>query len=101
MKTKHSVEKTAQVSIRLGLSEYRDLMHAAELAGTTLSDIARERIRLSAKQIELASQLSQLEKRLLQKVFDICCAVANLDEAEKRDAVQSVNRMRAQRGGSK
>ena len=101
MKTKHSVEKTAQVSIRLGLSEHRDLIHAAEQAGTTLSDIARERIRLSAKQIELSSQLSQLEKRLLQKVFDICCEVAKLDDDEKREEVQSVNRMRTQRGGSK
>lgn len=98
-KLKH--EKTAQVSVRLGLSEHRDLMQTAEQAGTTLSDIARERIRLSAKQIELSSQLSQLEKRLLQKVFDICCAVANLDDDEKREAAQSVNRMRAERGGSK
>lgn len=98
-KLKH--EKTAQVSVRLGLSEHRDLMQTAEQAGTTLSDIARERIRFSAKQIALSSQLSQLEKRLLQKVFDICCAVANLDDDEKREAAQSVNRMRAQRGGSK
>lgn len=98
-KVKH--EKTAQVSIRLGLNEHRDLMHAAEQSGTTLSDIARERIRLSAKQIELSSQLSQLEKRLLQKVFDICCAVANLDDAEKREAAQAVNRIKAQRGGSR
>jgi uncharacterized protein (DUF1778 family) len=98
-KLKH--EKTAQVSIRLGLSEHRDLMLAAEQAGTTLSDIARERIRLSAKQIELSSQLLQLEKRLLQKVFDICCAVANLDEAEKREAAKTVNQMRTQRGNSK
>ena len=101
MKAKSNKEKTAQVSIRLGLSEHRDLMHAAEQAGTTLSDIARERIRLSAKQIELSSQLSQLEKRLSQKVFDICCAVANLDDDEKREAAQTVNRMKAQRGGSK
>lgn len=98
-KVKH--EKTSQVSIRLSLSEHRDLMYAAEQAGTTLSDIARERIRLSAKQIELSSQLSQLEKRLLQKVFDICCAVANLDEVEKREAAKTVNQMRTQRGNSK
>jgi hypothetical protein len=98
-KVKH--EKTAQVSIRLGLSEHRDLMYAAEQAGTTLSDIARERIRLSTKQVELSSQLSQLEKRLLQKVFDICCAVANLDDDEKREAAQAVNRIKAQRGGSR
>jgi hypothetical protein len=101
MKTKHSVEKTAQVSIRLGLSEHRDLMSAAEQAGTNLSDIARQRIRMSEKQIDLTTQLSQLEKRLLQKIFDICCVVANLDEDEKREAAQSVNRMRTQRGGSK
>jgi hypothetical protein len=94
-------EKTAQVSIRLSLSEHRDLIDVADKAGTTLSDIARERIRLSAKQIELSSELSKLEKRLLQKVFDICCAVANLDDDEKSDAVQSVNRMRVKRGGSK
>jgi hypothetical protein len=96
-----SREKTAQFSIRLGLSEHRDLMHVAEQSGTTLSDIARERIRLSAKQIELSSQLSQLEKRLLQKVFDICCAVANLDEGEKREAAKAVNQMRTPRGNSK
>jgi uncharacterized protein (DUF1778 family) len=101
MKTNRSQEKTAQVSIRLGFSEHRDLMSAAAQAGTTLSDVARERIRLSAKQIELSAQLSQLEKRLLQKVFDICCAVANLDDVEKREAALSVNKMRAQRGGSK
>jgi hypothetical protein len=101
MKTKNAHEKTAQVSIRISLSEHRDLLIAAEKMGTTLSDIARQRIRMSAKQIELSSQLSQLEKRLLQKVFDICCAVANLDDDEKREAAQSVNQMRAQRGGSK
>jgi uncharacterized protein (DUF1778 family) len=101
MKTNRSQEKTAQVSIRLGFSEHRDLMSAAARAGTTLSDVARERIRLSAKQVELSSQLSQLEKRLLQKVFDICCAVANLDDDEKREAAQSVNQMSTQRGGSK
>ncbi|MBF7074307.1 hypothetical protein ISG33_12945 [Glaciecola sp. MH2013] len=94
-------ERTAQVSIRLGLSEHRDLKVAAENAGTTLSDIARERIRLSTKQIELSAQLSQLEKRLSQKVFDICCAVANLSEDEKRDAAKSVNRNRVQRGNGK
>jgi hypothetical protein len=76
-------------------------MNAAAQAGTTLSDIARERIRVSEKQIDLATQLSQLERRLLQKVFQICSAVANLDEDEKREAVQVINRMQTQRGNSK
>lgn len=101
MTSRQKHEKTAQVSIRLGLSEHRDLRMSAEHAGTTLSDIARERIRLSTKQIELSAQLSQLEKRLSQKMFDICCAVANLNEDEKRDAAKSVNRNRAQRGDTK
>jgi hypothetical protein len=101
MRINKSHERTAQVSIRLGLGEHRDLMNAAEKEGTTLSSIARERIRLSEKQIELSDQLTQLEKRILQRVFDICCAVANLDEDEKREAAQSVNRMRTQRGNSK
>jgi hypothetical protein len=101
MAGKMKQEKTAQVSIRLGLSEHRDLMLTAEKAGTTLSDIARERIRLSAKQIELSSQLLQLEKRLLQKMFDICCAVANLDDDEKREAAHAINRMKEQRRGQK
>ena len=89
---KNPTEKSAQASIRFSVKVHRNLMDEAMQKGTTLSDVVRERIWLSDQQISLADQLAQLEKRILSRVFDICAAVANLNDAEKEKAARIINK---------
>ncbi|WP_233080045.1 hypothetical protein [Rheinheimera soli] len=83
MNNKHS---TQQISLRMPLADHQRLVLDAEKRGTTVADIARQRIQLAEQQIELKDMLSSVVNILTSHMFTITSVVAGLNPDEKENA---------------
>lgn len=83
---------TQQISIRLPVVDHERLVLEAEKKGTTVADIARQRIQLSEKQIEIKDMLTSLLSHLTKHSFVITSTVAGLDPDEKAAAQLAIEK---------
>ena len=74
---------TKQISIRLPALDHERLVLEAERKGTTVAEVARQRIQLAEKQIEIRDMLASLLNHLTKHSFVITSTVAGLDPDEK------------------
>lgn len=87
MKTKNP---TQQISVRLPVKDYEQLVFEAEKQGTTVAEIARQRIQLAEKQIELRDLISSLLNHITKYSFVITSTVAGLNPDEIETAKTSI-----------
>jgi predicted DNA-binding protein len=83
---------TKQVSIRISAQVHESLTLVAEAEGTTVADIARQRILNAQKQIEIKDMLISLLNRLTKYSFEITSTVAGLDPDEKEAALLAIEK---------
>ena len=83
---------TQQISIRLPAIDHQRLVLDAEKKGTTVADIARQRIQLAEKQIEIRDMLTSLMNHLTKHSFVITSTVAGLDPDEKEAAQLAIEK---------
>lgn len=83
---------TQQISIRLPAVDHERLVLDAEKKGTTVADIARQRIQLAEKQIETKDMLTSLLNHLTKHSFVITSTVAGLDPDEKAAAQLAIEK---------
>jgi predicted DNA-binding protein len=81
---------TKQISIRLSAKDYERLELAAEKDGTTIADIARQRIQQGEKQLDQVNLMQTLLKHITKRVFVITSEIANLDDEEKGEALSKI-----------
>lgn len=84
--------QTQQISIRLPARDHERLVLDAESKGTTVADIARQRIHLAEKQIEIRDLLTSLLNHLTKHSFVITSTVAGLNPDEKADAQLAIEK---------
>jgi predicted DNA-binding protein len=70
---------TQQISIRLPMRDHQRLVLEAEKQGATVAEIARQRIQLAEKQVELRDMLSSLLNHITKSTFVITSNVAGLN----------------------
>lgn len=83
---------TKQISIRLPAFDHERLVLEAERKGTTVAEVARQRIQLAEKQIEIKDMLASLLNHLTKHSFVITSTVAGLDPDEKEAARFSIEK---------
>jgi hypothetical protein len=88
---------TKQVSFRLPLDEYDELLQNANNENKTVSELARNRIASTNRTASLQDELRQLEARLVRKFFVMSCAIANLDRIEAKAANVRYNQLLRER----
>jgi hypothetical protein len=79
-------EKSVGVSFRIPYTEHALLSKDAEARNVALSDVLRERLKASQREIEMDDALRQLEQRMLRKVFILTCAINGLDSEQAKVA---------------
>ncbi|MGB3724440.1 MAG: hypothetical protein WA981_01635 [Glaciecola sp.] len=83
---------TQQISVRLAALDHERLVLEAERKGTTVAEVARQRIQLAEKQIELRDMLASLLNHLTKHSFVITSTVAGLDPDEAESARLSIEK---------
>lgn len=81
-----------QISVRLSAQDYERLALEAEYQGTTIAEIARQRIQLAEKQVELKDLFSNLQAQMTQNTFVITSVVAGLNPDETQAAKASIRK---------
>lgn len=79
-----SQSKTVGVSFRVSSEEHALMTHEAKTRNIPLSDVLRERVKSSQREIEMNDALRQLEHRMLRKVFVQICAINGYDKAQAK-----------------
>lgn len=83
---------TQQISVRLPARDHQRLMLEAERQGTTVAEIARQRIQLAEKQIELRDMISSLLSHITKNTFVITSNVAGLSLEESESTRISIEK---------
>ncbi|MAD53146.1 MULTISPECIES: hypothetical protein [unclassified Idiomarina] len=83
---------TKQVSVRLPARDHQRLVLEAERQGTTVAEVARQRIQLAEKQIELRDMISSLLSHITKNIFVITANVAGLNPDESEAARISIEK---------
>lgn len=78
--------KKKQINPRIPARDFERLQQKADELGTSVTDVACKILQNSVEQIELAELLTVMERRLVNCVFNICCAIADLDSLERQEA---------------
>lgn len=86
-----------QISVRLSAQDYERLALEAEYQGTTIAEIARQRIQLAEKQVELKDLLNNLQAQMTQNTFVITSVIAGLDPDETQAAKASIRKQMTRR----
>ncbi|MBY8291488.1 hypothetical protein KW537_14415 [Vibrio fluvialis] len=87
-----SRNSTQQISVRLPAKDHQSLVLEAERQGTTVAEIARQRIRQAENQIDLQSMLSSLLKQIMTDTFVITSNVAGLNPDEFESAKENIEK---------
>ncbi len=91
MEDKMKSSKTSkQISVRLPAQDFERLALEAENQGATIAEIARQRIQLAEKQVELRDLINNLRAEITQNTFVITSVVAGLDPDEAHAAKVSI-----------
>jgi hypothetical protein len=88
MKFKSITQKA--VTARFSIYEYQKIEELAEERGSNLAEILRESWRSYKKVHDLSRNLEALQNSLLKQTFDICSAVAGLNEKERAEALEEL-----------
>lgn len=88
MKYKSLTQKA--ITARFSISEYQKIEALAEERGSNLAEILRESWRSYKKVHDLSRDLEVLQNSLLKQTFNICSAVAGLNEQERADALEEL-----------
>lgn len=78
------------VTARYSMFEYLKMLKKAEEKKVCIAELQREATRAFIKNDDFTIDLQQLEKRLVHKFFDICCAVNGLSPDEVTDARREI-----------
>lgn len=92
MKSKQSTKSNAmrQCSVRLPSGLHNYIVQEADEKGTTVGDIIRNACSLMQENISLAERVGQLEHRIVRKVFESQCIVAELSSTERDRALNDL-----------
>lgn len=85
-----SKNQTQQISVRLPAKDHQRLVLEAERQGATVAEIARQRIQIAEKQIELRDLISSLLNRITKNTFAITSIIAGLDPDETEVAREKI-----------
>jgi hypothetical protein len=88
MKYKSLTQKA--ITARFSISEYQRIEELAEENGSNLAEVIREAWRSYKKVHDLSRNLEVLQNSLLKQTFNICSAVAGLNEKERADALEEL-----------
>jgi predicted DNA-binding protein len=84
---------TKQISIRLPARDHERLVIESEKQGTTVAEIARQRIQQAEKQLEMKDLIASLLKHLTKTSFVVTSSVAGLDAQERQAALKHAEKM--------
>lgn len=87
-----SLKTSKQISVRLSTQDYERLASEAEHQGATVAEIARQRIRLAEKHVELRDLINNLQAEITQNTFVITSVVAGLNPDEVEAAKVSIRK---------
>ncbi|WP_076920533.1 hypothetical protein [Pseudoalteromonas sp. SK18] len=85
MKYKSLTQKA--ITARFSITEYQRIEEVAEASGSNLAEVLREAWRSYKKKDDFSSDLQKLRVELLKQTFEICSAVAGLNEQERTEAI--------------
>jgi len=92
MSNSNTIQKK-QVSVRLPVRDFECLVRESEIQGTTVAEIARQRIQQAEKQLEIKSLIASLLKHVTKENFVVTSSIAGLDAQEKRAALRQAEEM--------
>lgn len=88
MKYKSLTQKA--ITARFSISDYQKIEEVAEQQGSNLAEVIREAWRSYKKKSDLSEELESLRSNLLKQSFEVCAAVAGLDEKERIEAISEL-----------
>lgn len=80
------------VTTRFSTGDYAKILELAEEKGTTVAGIVRFAWASFIQRVDFDDSLILLERRLTNKVFDICCSVNGLNEDERKEALDDLEK---------
>ncbi|GJA12736.1 MULTISPECIES: hypothetical protein [Aeromonas] len=86
---KQPTQKT--VTVRFSMQDYINLVNEAEANNTTTAEVIRQAWASHQEHRNLTLMLSNLERNILSKNFEICSATVGLSEMERKKAARQVN----------
>lgn len=92
-----SLKTSKQISVRLPAQDFERLASEAEHQGTTIAEIARQRIQSAEKQVELRDLINNLRAEIIQNTFVITSVIAGLDPDETLAAKASIRKQMTRR----
>jgi len=90
MKYKSLTQKA--ITARFSITEYQRIEEVAEASGSNLAEVLREAWRSYKKKDDFSSDLQKLRIELLKQTFEICSAVAGLNEHERTEAITELKK---------
>ncbi|ELI5413966.1 hypothetical protein RRJ93_000491 [Vibrio parahaemolyticus] len=75
-----------QLSLRVPEREYEELRSTAESKNISISDEAKDRLRIARNYMSTQEMLRMTEARLKRLIFNMTCSVAGLSDEEIVDA---------------
>ncbi len=80
------------VTVRFPMGDYLAIVTEAESQNTTSAEVVRKAWKSYKENQNLILKLAQLEKRIIRNTFEICAATVGVNDEERKNAANQVNR---------
>lgn len=92
MKNNNNRDLSLAMTVRFSNADYLRIVAEAERSNSSKPEVVRQAVQESQARRELNDFLIAMEKRMLKRVFEMLCSVADLKDDERLKALRDFKR---------